>query len=952
MLMMSLFGCLLACSGTLAQFTGCATANVVQHAVSSPRASDAGDIVYRDDGIAIEQSVVDEMIPAPADVALHEMGDGAIRYDAMLRYMRAIADASPFVHIAEYAESHEGRTLYYLTISSEENLARLDEIQSQNATIADPRNLRGNGQSIIDNLPGIAWMAYSIHGDELSSTDAAMLVAHRLAAGTDNLAQRMRDGLVVFIDPLQNPDGRERYLAQLQSLQGKVPNTDLASMQHSGLWSGGRTNHYLFDLNRDWLTHVHPETRGRVNLIRSWHPHLLVDSHEMGGGDTYLFDPPREPLNPQLTEKGLEWRARFADDQAAMFDAHGWSYYGGEWYEEWGPFYTNAWANHLGAIGILYEQAGYNAASVKQDSGEITTYAQAVHRQYTSSMANLQSLLENKNEFLRDRLEARRDAVAEPDTGKVFVMPKADNESLQQKFLNVLARHGIEWEITGQSMKAASALGIDGQHRDSVALPAGSIIIRENQPQQRLLHAVLDFDPRMTDAFLLEERTEVEAGRGGFIYDVTGWNIPMSYGLESYWAEGVAADDAAQLIHEDQRDHPLAREPQYGYVIDCVDSDAARLLVRLFDAGIVVRVASKPIEIQGESFAAGAIVIRNHENGDDLRDALRQAMLGLSIRVLPVDTARTENGWDLGGRRIHLLHPPRVAIASQWPVSATSFGASWYLVDAQLGMRCSPINVQNLARMDLRMYNVLILPDAGGIGSILDQADRNLRQWVRNGGTLIAIGSSATTLARDGGMSDVRLRRDVLDELDVYAEAVARERATRSVKIDPALVWDGRATDQQQAEEADQHEAATQRPLDNLTGDALERADAWARRFSPSGAILLSELDQTHWLTFGAGATMPALFGGSSILMTKEPVDTPVRFADYDSLRLSGLLWPEARQRIANSAYATVERVGDGQVVLFADDPYFRANMEGTGRFLKNAILLGPGMGTDQPSPW
>ncbi len=236
---------------------------------------------------AFPDTDLDPDVPAPAGVIGHEIGAAAVRYDAMVRYLHALDDASEFVTLTPYAETHEGRRLHYLTITSLDNHAKLDAIRADNARLADPRTLDdpSDAAAIIETLPAVAWMSYAIHGDELSSTDAALQVAYRLAAGTDAATRRLRDELVIHIDPLQNPDGRERYLAQLQTLQGKVPNPDYQAMQHAGLWSAGRGNHYLFDLNRDWLPQVHPETRGRAAVIRSWNPHLIVDSHDRGEDD-------------------------------------------------------------------------------------------------------------------------------------------------------------------------------------------------------------------------------------------------------------------------------------------------------------------------------------------------------------------------------------------------------------------------------------------------------------------------------------------------------------------------------------------------------------------------------------------------------------------------------------------------------------------------------------------
>lgn len=905
---------------------------------------------------------IDPNIPTPESVLGHEIGDGAARYEAMERYLHALADASPLATLAPYAQSHEGRALYVLTITSERNHARLAEIRDANGKLADPRRLDSPAEAdrIIGELPGIAWMAYSIHGDELSGTDAALLLAYQLVAGTDELTRRMRDELVVLIDPTQNPDGRERYLQQLQHLTGKVANTDYQAMQHDGLWSAGRGNHYLFDLNRDWLMMVHPETRGRAEQFLAWNPHLLVDAHEMGALDTYLFDPPREPLNDNLSDRNLEWRKRFSAEQAKAFDQHGWSYYTRDWYEEWYPGYTNAWASLLGAIGILYEQAGVNAAAVRQASGWMLTYRGAVHRQFVSSLANLQSLLEHRAAILRDYYDDRRGAVNGLEGGKsVFLVPPSQDRSRISRFIDVLRRQGIEAGIAEGSFEAQRLIDSWGNATDSLTLPAGTLVVSANQPHRRLLRAILDFDPRMTAEFVTEERKELENQRASRLYDVTAWNLNMAYGLEAYWADHVpnVALTSAGATPINQHAVP-PEEPAYGYLIDGASSDAYCAIVRLLDQECKIRIAEKSFRIAGKSYPAGSALLRLYENPAELPNIINVAAADLNVDILPVGTALSEDGPDLGSGSFDLLQPPRVAIASQWPISTTSFGATWHLLDARVGLRASPINVQSLGYVDLRRYNVLVLPDtwrAESLRGVLDEkVIERLKAWVDAGGTLIALGGSAAFLAgQENGLTSVQLRRNALDEVEVYAEEIQRERAARNVVVDAEALWGhGTVTTKEGNAPAVTEEEKKGKPEGAKELAGLKREDEWTRRFSPVGCFVAAVLDTEHWLAYGRAAKLPVFVAGDKVFLSKGPVRTPARLESIDKLRLSGLLWPEARGRLADTAYATVERKGRGQVILFAADPFFRGYLEGTGRLYLNALILGPGLGTSQPVPW
>jgi hypothetical protein len=895
-------------------------------------------------------------IPGQGSFLGHDVGARAADYDAVAGYFRALDEASDLVTLTPYALTHEGRAVFYLTITSRDNHDRLDEIKADNAKLADPRQLAGarDAERIIERLPGVAWLAYSIHGDELSSSDAAMQVAYLLAAGTDEQTRALRDELVIHIDPLMNPDGRQRYLAQLQMLTGAVPNPDYQALAHRGLWGAGRGNHYLFDMNRDWLPQTQPETRGRAAAILSWNPHIAVDSHEMGGLDTYLFEPPRAPLNVNLSESVMTWKRRFSADHAAAFDRYGWSYYTQEWHEEWYPGYTSAWTSLIGAVGILYEQAGVRAAGIKQATGEILTYREAVLHQVVSSLANLSTLRANRTEVLEDFLADRQWALVAEPLDEAFVLPPSPDRAKRTRFLELLGLQGFELEVTDGAITAVDAVDVWGGHVKEMIFPEGTVIVRSAQPRRRLLRALLEFDPHMTEKFLEEERTELERHRGSRIYDVTAWNLPMAYGLEAYWA--AAVNPAEAQLDEPPRPQPadFGNATPYGWLIDGASADVPPALARLFEGECKPRVADKPFTIDGVRYDRGAILLRRLENPTGLPAILAKLSGDLDIDIRPVPTALSNKGPDLGGQRFRLLHRPRVAIATQWPMSSSSFGSVWYLLDHRLRMRCSPVNVQSLGRMDLRRYNVIVLPRtwSSALGAVLDDgAMRRLRTWVEGGGTLIACGGSAAFLAKERtGLGSIRLKRDVLDKLPVYAEALQRERDARTIDVDPEKVWG--AIEEETANEPDPPDEKTKKAAPKRDLDALKRHDAWQRRFSPRGVVAAADLDPEHWLCFGAGERLPVYISGSDAWMSKRPAATPARLAPAEELRLSGLMWPEARQRWAGTAYATVERIGNGQVILFANDPFYRAYYEGSARLLLNAVMLGPGMGTRQPLPW
>lgn len=909
----------------------------------------------------VESADFDAGVPSPESITGHAIAEKAVRCDVLARYARTLAEASSLVTLTTYGQSHEGRALFYLTITSEANHRRLEQIKADNAKLSDPRKLDRTAQAgrLVDSLPAVAWLNYSIHGDELSSTDAALYVMYHLAAERSPATRRLLDEVVIHVNPLVNPDGRERYLSYLEQLTGVVSSPDYQAMQHQSLWSRGRGNHYLFDLNRDWLVHLQPEVRDLAGQILPWNPHLLVDSHEQSGLDTYLFDPPREPINVDLSPKVLEWRERFSADQAAAFNRYGWSYYTKDWYSEWSPIYTNSWASVQGAIGLLYEQARANAASVKQATGEVLSYHEAVHHHIVSTLANLETLRSNRREILSDFLADRRWAIADEGSERTFLLAPGGDVSRWKRFVDLLERQGVEVQFAQEPFEAKDVSGICGEKSTTKKFPKGTLVVRSGQPRRRMVQTLCNFDPRLSDGFLADERKELANHRDTLLYDVTAWNLPMAFALEAYWAASVP-----EVTVGAERPGPAVDSPEpgskggYGYLLDFADFDAYSVLVRLFEEKCHPRIAVKPFKMEGRDYERGAILLRAHENPTDLRDVLRRIESDFGAGFRAVDTALVEDGPDLGSGKFELLTAPKVAIATQWPVSTTSFGSIWYLLDHQLRLRVSPINIQDIGRTDLRKYNVLILPESGNLGAVLDkEAVEKLKKWVEGGGTLIALGGSAAFAAgKDRGLSAVRLKRDVLDKLVEYEEAVEHEQSARHIDIDPAQIWQDGTSKKKDAESKDEKgekgEKGEKDEDKKPDVEKLKRADEWNRIFSPTGTFLTGVIDPEHWLGFGLGQRLPVMFRGSNAFMSKHPVKTPVRLARAEELRLSGLLWPEARQRLANTAYATVESVGRGQIILFATDPTYRMWLPAAQRLFLNAVLLGPGMGASQPLPW
>jgi hypothetical protein len=940
----------------------------------------------------------DAAVPAPDTLLRQPLGTFTAHHHEILAALRAMEAKSPRMKVIPIGRTHEGRELVAVVVASEENQKRLDAIRADLAKLADPRNLdAAEAERIVKSSPAVAWLGYSIHGDETSGSDASLAVAYHFAAGTSADVTDLLKQVVVVIDPCLNPDGRERILSQFEQGAGYVPNLDTDTMGR-GRWPYGRGNHYLFDMNRDWIWGTQPETRARWAAILSFHPQLLVDAHEMGALDTFLFYPATNPFTPYFPEATLKWWQRFGADDAAAFDKHGWSYYTREWADSWYPGYTDSWASFVGAIGILYEQARYGGAAVRRASGEIATDRDAVQHQAVSSVSNVTTLAKSREEILRDYLAAKRKNVAAetPGNGRMFVLVPGKNADREERLVAALAGQGIELFRADAAFQGKSVETAMAGAKDARDFPVGSVLVYARQPQASMVKAWLEFDPHYDSDSVNKERKELERKQRSKAYDVTGWSPAHAYDLDACWCDAVEVQKTAIRAlpaHAKGVVAPSkAGEPVYGWIVDGNDDGAVVFAARGMEAGLQIQLSDEPFTMTtaasgagaagaaaGRSFPRGSLLVRRTENGEGVAEKVARAAEAAGVQAFASGTARSpDDKVDLGGTHFRLLARPRVGLLANAPVDTDSFGHIWHLLDAEIGIPVTQVDSQQLDGYDLRRYNVLIVPDGGDIGAVLKGAGEDLRTWVKNGGTLIACGGSAAraVIDKDLKLSAVRTRPDALEDLEKYAVSVRREREAGTKPVDEAALWASKPAETkpgdaksvegkpETAEKSAGAEKAGEKPAEEKGKDEKpkdekkeekedpKRRDQWMRTFSPRGVILRGEVNPDSWITAGCGAELPVFFEGSGAFLSELPVRTPVRLAAADRLRISGLLWPEAKERIADTAYCTIEPQGAGQVILFACAPAFRGWFRGTARLLMNGVVYGPGAGARQPLGW
>ena len=926
------------------------------------------------------EGAYNDAIPSPDTALGFEFGSRAAMVEEIDDAFTAWAETSDRVILQEFTKSYTDRPLHVAIVSSPGNLAKLDSIRASNDRLADPRGLSDREAArLVEETPSIAWFGYGIHGDETSASDGAVGFLYYLAASEDPEVIRWLETTVVLVAPMLNPDGRERYLSMVVDNRSEVGNVDDRDVSNRGYWPGGRTNQYLFDLNRDWIYAAHPEVRGAIALMNTWEPQLVIDAHEMGSQDTFLFSPPREPLNLNRPDFLERWGKTFAADHAAAFNEQGWLYYTGEWHEEWYPGYTTAYSALRGAVPVLYEMSHIGEDAVKRPGGRITTYAEGVHTQLVSSIANLRTFTNNRAEVVADFVAHRREAVSPdgPFAGRIFAFPfNDDNHGRRDRLIALLEAQAFEFLQLTEPWTVTEATDTLGRLHSEMKLPTGTLVLPALQPRAHLLTAMMEFDPPYPLEAAREEYKELIHKEDSLIYDVTAWNIPMMFGLEAYEIQASLPTSTKPWTSAPFQRRPLPTA-NYAYAIAGHDDRALVAAARLLALDIELLASEEETTLSGQDLPRGSFLLTVAENGDSFQEDAQRAKEitdELGIDLIPLDSGLGEGELaDVGGRKFSLLKKPEIGLLTRGQTSVYSAGGLWFLLDQTLGIPHSLLNGDSLEmgssrrRPVLERYNVILLPSMSP-GALTSPTQKRLMDWVDDGGTLIALGSSvsALTQGRDEQENQIMLLKDAYDELDSFETDVLRQWMAQQEPLPPEDTFRGHVASTDAA--TFPWSAELERPEE----DAWKREIEWSEKFLPAGAMLAARVDPEHWLTAGIGPDLPVLMSRGPLLLSRLPIESPVRLGVFEDaqpatdeaatpnrlgwsalpygqqmrLRASGLLWPEAAPLLANASVVTRESRGRGQIILFATSPGFRAATAGTERLLLNAIVYGPGMGT------
>jgi len=829
----------------------------------------------------------DDSVPTPLEVIGHRFGDLHTFYWEMEDYLQALEKVSNRVKITSYGKTYQGRKLYTVVIGNPENLIRLEEIKAANLKLTDPRSLSSaEVEEIVAWMPSIVWLGYNIHGNEASGMEAAIRTIYQLSAGTDAVTQNILENIVCVIDPCQNPDGHDRFVHGVRSVVTLKSHPEPLDVEHGRAWPGGRTNHYLFDLNRDFFLKTQIESQQRAEVYHEWMPHVFADLHEMGSNSTYFFSPPMPPYNEYTKPVLMKWWKIIAQANATAFDHFGWGYYTRQSFDSFYPGYGTSYPSINGSVGMTYEQASARGVSISRDDGTVLTLREASWHHFTTSLATLRVTAERREEKIRDFHEFFKIALNEAETDpikEIILNPQNDPQTCAKLIRNLLQERVVIDRATS-SFSNSKATGYFSKKTGAQTFPAGSYIISLNQPQKILIKALLAPDSPLGAEFIAAEKERKEKGERSQFYDVTAWSLPLTYGIDAYWTGTRSHVDTEPVTEAPRFAGSVKGGPaQQVYLVPFDGMASSKLLIRLLAEDYRVRMARKAFTLEGKAWPLGTLVLRVNRNADSLHARIAELAQEFGVEATALHHGLVDEGVDLGSSNIVTLQKPRVALLTGDPVSSGSYGALHYLFEREYGLPFVRVSARNL---DLKDFNVVVMP-SGNYGSALSKTQQDeFKAWIRSGGTVVSVAAASNWL--------------------------------RLAKISQAKVL-GTVPDPQNKEKK-------------------------IRVDRTPGAIAKVNLNPLSWLSYGVPSQIAVQVRASQIYLPYENNSSGNVgiFAPAPELKLSGYIWPLTEKHLADKAWLLTEGFGRGKLVLFTEDPNFRASYDGLNKLFLNAILIGP----------
>lgn len=827
------------------------------------------------------QTSIQAQLKSPDNFLPHQLGENFTPHHLLVDYMEHVAANSEKVQLTQMGLTTEGRPQLLAFVSSPQNLSRLEAIRQNNLIKAGL--IEGTPDPALD--VAIVWLGFSVHGNEAAGSESSMAVIYELGGNHNPQTAQWLENTLVIIDPSQNPDGYSRYTSWYRDIAPTLPDPNPQAREHVEPWPGGRINHYMFDLNRDWAWQTQKESQNRIRMFLQWLPHIHPDIHEQGYNGNYYFAPAAQPYHKYLSAWQRSFQETIGKNNARHFDKNGWLYYTRQVFDLLYPSYGDTYPMFHGGIGMTYEQAGIRAGrAITLESGDTLTLTDRIMHHKTTALATVEVASMHAKELVRNFENYYQQFSANPPGEfKTYVIKGSNPADKIKSFCELLDKNQIQY---GTVSKPSSMNAYDYRtgKQSNIQVSPGDLVISAYQPFAVFTQVLLDPYTEVVDSNT---------------YDITAWSLPYAYGLETY--AGKQKTEVSQpFVFAEVPTATIGTEKPYAFLVRWEGLKDAKFLAAILQAGVKVRFANDPFGLEGKNFDRGTLIITREDNRKQENTYLKVVPRlakehGQELHV--ANTGFSANGKDLGSDFMSFLNTPKVALLGGEGVNPNSFGQVWYFFEQDLNYPVHIHDATNMGRFDLDEYQVLIMTE--GRYRFSDSQHKLLEDWINKGGKLITIGSANYTLLGKDGYA---LKNHASDESEAKA-IVAAEKAALDHRLDD-------------------YGGQTGRYLSN----------------SIPGAIIKLNMDNTHPLAYGLPDYYFTLKAGEiSVEYLKDAWNVGYTGSDLMS---AGFIGAQLKDRLKNSTSFAVEDKGRGSVVYMADNPLFRAFWE-NGKFLfSNAVFF------------
>jgi hypothetical protein len=819
-----------------------------------------------------------QTIKSPDEFLGYELGTQFTFHYRAVDYFRYVAESSPMADYREYGTTYEGRLLGVCIVSSGENLSNLEEYRKNNLIKAGLAEGSFTGKQI-----PIIWLGYNVHGNESAGMETAMKTLYTLVTESYPGVSDWLRSCIIIIDPCQNPDGRDLYTNRFRNSQNLIPNPDGKSAEHYQGWPTARTNHYMFDLNRDWTWQTQAETVQRLAFYNQFMPQVHADFHEMGAESTFFFPPGAIPWHEVITPWQHEFHALMGKGNAALFDEKSKLYFTKENYDLFCPSFGDTWPLFNGAIGFTYEQggSGYSGLAFKQQSGDTLTLKKRIDGHFIASMATLKVSYENREKLVSEFNKFFSDNANKPDFQYKSIIIKGSNEKSDlEDLFQLLRKNQIKYSYAGNTGKKYKGFDYLANAEGEITIEKGDILVSAYQPQSRFVQVLFEPDSKASDSLS---------------YDLTAWALPYAYNLKAYaLAEQIKPLDG-KTESEKAGNKPAGDKP-YGYAVEYSGFNVLKFISALHLKNIRSRYSMKPFTIGATSFDRGSFIISRGDNlsmDTKLDKIVTDLADKLQVKLTPLASGLVDKGKDLGSEYSPLKIKPSVALLCGEGTPSTAVGELWYFFERELHYPVSLVNTANAENADLSVYDVLLLT-SGSYSKLKD----TIVDYAKRGGRVIAFENAISVFAKEKSTS------------------LFKAVETRT---------------------AEQKAAEKKEKSDDLT---------LLKKFSDESRYLLSDNSAGSIYKVTVDTTNPFGFGlGREWFLMKRSQPYPFLTKGdnigyiLDNKPVSGFAGYKYQKKIKNTMVIGSETIGKGEVIYITDDPYYRAFWKSGRPLLWNVVF-------------